>query len=119
MRYRGGTSNTRYFYNKYLNEGGDPSDADCFFYKGMKPRTKEQVILMLCDSIEAAARTLKDNSPETFSEFVENIVEGKIIIGQLDEADVSIRQLNTIKEVLKGYLSQIYHERVVYPTRTN
>ena len=75
--------------------------------------------LMLCDSIEAAARTLKDNSPETFSEFVENIVEGKIIIGQLDEADVSIRQLNTIKEVLKGYLSQIYHERVVYPNRTN
>ena len=56
---------------------------------------------------------------ETFSEFVENIVEGKIIIGQLDEADVSIRQLNTIKEVLKGYLSQIYHERVVYPNRTN
>ncbi len=119
IRTHHGTSNTRYFYNKYLNEGGDPSDADCFFYKGMKPRTKEQVILMLCDSIEAAARTLKDNSPETFSEFVENIVEGKIIIGQLDEADVSIRQLNTIKEVLKGYLSQIYHERVVYPTRTN
>lgn len=119
IRTHHGTSNTRYFYNKYLNEGGDPSDADCFFYKGVKPRTKEQVILMLCDSIEAAARTLKDNSPETFSEFVENIVEGKIIIGQLDEADVSIRQLNTIKEVLKGYLSQIYHERVVYPNRTN
>ena len=119
IRTHHGTSNTRYFYNKYLNEGGDPTDADCFFYKGVKPRSKEQVILMLCDSIEAAARTLKDNSPETFSEFVENIVEGKIIIGQLDEADISIRQLNLVKEVLKGYLSQMYHERVVYPTRTN
>ena len=118
IRTHHGTSNTRYFYNKYLNEGGDPADADCFFYKGAKPRTKEQVILMLCDSIEAASRTLKDNSPETFSDFVESIVEGKISIGQLDEADVSIRQLNTIKEILKGYLSQMYHERVVYPSRT-
>ena len=70
---------------------------------------------MICDSVEAASRTLKDNSQETFSEFVENIVEGKIIIGQLDEADISIKQLNTVKEVLKGYLSQLYHDRVVYP----
>ncbi|MBO6249219.1 MAG: HDIG domain-containing protein, partial [Bacteroidales bacterium] len=93
-----GTSNTGYFYAKYLNEGGDPSDVDCFFYKGAKPRSKEQVILMLCDSVEAASRTLKDNSPETFSNFVEKIVEGKINIGQLDDADISIKQLNTVKE---------------------
>lgn len=112
-----GTSNTGYFYTKYLNEGGDPNDVDCFFYKGAKPRSKEQVILMLCDSVEAASRTLRDNSPETFSEFVENIVAGKVKIGQLDDADISIKQLNTVKEVLKSYLSQIYHERVVYPQR--
>ena len=110
-----GTSNTGYFYTKYLNEGGDPADADCFFYRGEKPRSKEQVILMLCDSVEAASRTLRDNSPEVFSEFVENIVAGKVKIGQLDDADISIKQLNTVKEVLKNYLSQIYHERVVYP----
>ena len=70
---------------------------------------------MICDSVEAASRTLKDNAPDTFSDFVESIVEGKIIIGQLDEADISIKQINTVKEVLKGYLSQIFHERVVYP----
>ena len=114
-----GTSNTGYFYAKYLNEGGDPKDVDCFFYKGAKPRSKEQVILMLCDSVEAASRTLKDNSPETFSEFVENIVESKIIMGQLDDAELSIRQLNTVKDVLKSYLAQIYHERIAYPPGKN
>ena len=117
IRTHHGTSNTGYFYNKYLNEGGDPSDVSCFFYKGRKPQTKEQIILMICDSVEAASRTLKDNSPETFSTFVENIVAGKMNLGQFDEADISLKQLNTVKEVIKGYLSQIYHERVAYPQR--
>ena len=90
---------------------------DCFFYKGGEPRTKEQIILMICDSLEAASRTLKDTSPETFDSFVENIVAGKMKMGQFDKADISIRQLNIVKGVLKNYLSQIYHERVVYPSR--
>lgn len=114
-----GTSNTSYFYNKYLNEGGDPNDVSDFFYKGRKPQTKEQIILMICDTLEAASRTLKDNSAATFSVFVENIVASKMKIGQFDQADISIKDLNTVKETLKAYLSQIYHERVVYPQREN
>lgn len=114
-----GTSNTSYFYNKYLNEGGDPNDVSDFFYKGRKPQTKEQIILMICDTLEAASRTLKDNSAATFSVFVENIVASKMKIGQFDQADISIKDLNTVKETMKAYLSQIYHERVVYPQRKN
>lgn len=114
-----GTSNTSYFYNKYLNEGGDPNDVSDFFYKGRKPQTKEQIILMICDTLEAASRTLKDNSAATFSVFVENIVASKMKIGQFDQADISIKDLNIVKETLKAYLSQIYHERVVYPQRKN
>lgn len=114
-----GTSNTSYFYNKYLNEGGDPNEVSDFFYKGRKPQTKEQIILMICDTLEAASRTLKDNSAATFSVFVENIVASKMKIGQFDQADISIKDLNTVKETLKAYLSQIYHERVVYPQRKN
>ena len=114
-----GTSNTSYFYNKYLNEGGDPNDVSDFFYKGRKPQTKEQIILMICDTLEAASRTLKDNSAATFSVFVENIVASKMKIGQFDQADISIKDLNTVKETLKAYLSQIYHERVFYPQRKN
>ena len=114
-----GTSNTSYFYNKYLSEGGNPDDVSDFFYPGRKPQTKEQIILMICDTLEAASRTLKDNSAATFSVFVENIVASKMKIGQFDEADISIKDLNTVKETLKAYLSQIYHERVVYPQRKN
>lgn len=114
-----GTSNTSYFYNKYLNEGGDPNDVSDFFYKGRKPQTKEQIILMICDTLEAASRTLKDNSAATFSAFVENIVAAKMKIGQFDDSEISIKELNTVKETLKAYLSQIYHERVIYPNRKN
>ena len=96
-----------------------PDDVSDFFYKGRKPQTKEQIILMICDTLEAASRTLKDNSAATFSVFVENIVASKMKIGQFDQADISIKDLNTVKETLKAYLSQIYHERVVYPQRKN
>jgi len=112
-----GTSSTGYFYNRYLNEGGDPSDVKDFFYQGRKPQSKEEVIVMLCDTIEAASRTLKDNSPETFDKFVETIVAGKMSAGQLSDADITLRELELIKAKLKSYLAQMYHDRIAYPKR--
>lgn len=114
-----GTTCTAYFYNKYLEQGGDPANASEFYYKGKKPYTKEQAILMICDSVEAASRTLKDNSPETFDKFVEGIVSSKINAGQMDNADISLKELARVKSVLKSYLGQIYHERIVYPKLEN
>ena len=110
-----GTTMTGYFYNRYLNEGGDPSDVSEFFYSGRKPSTKEQIILMLCDTLEAASRTLKENTPEAYDKFVEGIVSSKMQQGQFDEADITVRELGTVKRVLKDYLRQIYHERIEYP----
>ena len=112
-----GTSSTAYFMNKYLNDGGDPSDVADFFYHGQKPTTKEQVILMVCDSIEAASRTLKDFSPESCDRFVEGIVAGKEKAGQLEDADITLHDLNLMKRMLKTYLQQMYHSRVAYPKR--
>ncbi len=112
-----GTTRTEYFYNKYVNDGGDSSNTAPFEYHGHKPTTKEQVIVMLCDTLEAAARTLKDNNPETFNAFVENIVDSKIRAGQLDDADISMKELGIMKSVLKDYLRQIYHDRIAYPKR--
>ena len=112
-----GTSNTAYFMNKYLNEGGDPTQVDVFYYHGQKPTTKEQVILMVCDSIEAASRTLKEFTPEAYDRFVEGIVAGKEKAGQLEDADITIRDLNLMKRMLKTYLQQIFHSRVAYPKR--
>ena len=114
-----GTAHTGYFYTKYLNDGGDPAEADAFRYPGPRPQTREQVILMLCDSIEAASRSLKDYSPAAFDAFVEKIVAGKMSEGQLLEAEISVKDLEKVKEALKTYLSQMYHERIEYPKRKN
>ena len=110
-----GVSCTGYFYSKYINDGGDPADKALFTYRGRKPWTKEQAILMLCDSIEAASRTLKDNAPETFDAFVEKMFRAKIDDGQLDDTVLTVKELMTIKAVLKDYLGRLYHARVVYP----
>lgn len=106
-----------FFYDKFVKEGGDPSLRSEFCYKGRKPVTCEQVILMLSDSLEAASRTLKDYEPKTISDLVENIVSAKIEDGQFIESEISMKKLNVIKEVFKNYLAQIYHERIKYPKR--
>ena len=112
-----GTGNTGYFYTRYLNEGGDPADVAAFHYKGRNPVTKEQVVLMICDSVEAASRSLKDYSKESISALVDGIVAGKEEQGQLKDADISLRELSVLKEVIKEYLQQMYHSRVSYPKR--
>ncbi len=113
-----GTSYTGYFLNKYLNDGGDPARMADFQYHGNKPVSKEQVILMVCDTVEAASRSLKEFTPEAYDKFVENMVDAKEKAGQLEQADISIRELKVMKDVLKHYLQQIYHGRVAYPKRT-
>ena len=70
---------------------------------------------MLCDSIEAASRTLSEYTPEAISAFVERIVQGKMDEGQFAGADISIKELGEAKEALKAYLAQSHHGRVVYP----
>ncbi len=116
-----GTTVTSYFWSKYLEKGGDPSHIGAFAYPGPKPFLREQIILMLCDSIEAASRTLKEYTPEAFDSFVERIVAGKLESGQFENSDISIKELGIIKETIKSYLAQMYHGRIEYPkeTKTN
>lgn len=110
-----GTTVVRFFYNQFLKDGGDPAMIAEFRYTGHKPQTKAQIVVMLCDSVEAASRTLKGNTVQIYSDFVESIVAGKMEEGQFDDADISISELNALKEGLKQYLAQLNHERVVYP----
>lgn len=110
-----GTTFTGYFYNKYLNDGGDPKDVAEFFYTGPKPSTREQIILMLCDSVEAASRTINDYSPEAVSKFVDSIYAGKYHDGQFGNADITLRELDTVSQAIKDYLVQSHHQRIVYP----
>ncbi|MCR5003306.1 MAG: HDIG domain-containing protein [Bacteroidales bacterium] len=117
IRTHHGTTMTAYFYGKFVSEGGDPTDTEPFTYPGGRPSTKEQIILMLCDTIEAASRTLSDHTPEAFEEFVTSVVDAKMDDGQFEDSDISIKELKTIKEVIVNYLGQLYHERIVYPSR--
>lgn len=112
-----GTTCTAYFMTQYLNAGGDSAETDEFYYNGVKPVTREQVILMLCDAVEAASRSLKDYSEKSISALVDKIVDGKADDGQLSDSDISLREVNRIKEVMKSYLKQMYHSRVSYPKR--
>lgn len=112
-----GTGCVSYFYDKFLKEGGDPSLRAEFCYPGRKPQTREQVILMICDTLEAASRSMKDYSPEAISNLVERLVAIKAEEGQFEEADITVKELTTAKNVIKTYIAQIHHERIKYPKR--
>ena len=112
-----GRSVTLYFYNVYCNNGGDPANKAPFTYNGILPRTKEQVVVMMADAVEAASRTLKDYSEESISALVDKIMANRFDDSQLAEADISIRDINSVKESFKTYLMQIYHARIAYPKR--
>lgn len=112
-----GCSRTGYFYNQYLNNGGDPANELLFTYKGELPKTKEQVIVMLADAVEASSRTLKDYSKESISSLVDKMVDERIREKQLENSDISLNEINRIKMVFKQKLGQVYHSRVKYPGR--
>lgn len=117
IRSHHGLSRAGYFYTQYCNEGGDPANVAPFTYDGALPKTKEQAILMIADSVEAASRTLKDYSQESISELVDRIVAAKSAEGQFDEADITIAEIGKVKNSLKTSLQQIYHARISYPKR--
>ena len=115
IRTHHGTQRQAYFYDKYVKAGGDPANTAPFIYHGVKPFTKEQVILMVCDSVEAGARSLDNYNKESYAEFVDKIVDGKIQASQFDDAPITIQEIKTLKDTLVGYLQQIYHNRIKYP----
>lgn len=114
-----GTSRVSFFYDKHVKEHGDETLEPEFRYKGPRPSTREQIILMLCDSCEAAARTLSDHSAATCRRFVDSIVDGKMAEGQFNDADITLREIESIKEAIVNYIVQIYHQRIAYPKRKN
>lgn len=114
-----GTTLISYFYNKALEDQdedvtGSVEESD-FRYPGPKPQFKESAIVMLADSIEATARSLEEPTPGRLNSIVENIIESKFMDGQLDECNLSVRDLAVIKETFKRLLLAMYHHRLDYP----
>lgn len=112
-----GNSLVFYFYRRAL-ENLDKSrevEEDGFRYPGPKPKTKEVAIVLLADSVEAATRTLKEPSPANIEDMVHKIINNKFIDGQLDECDLTLKELEQIAAVFIRILSGIYHNRITYP----
>ena len=107
---------TFYFYAQYCNAGGDPENKEPFMYHGELPRTKEQVIVLMADAVEAASRSLKDYTAESISSLVDSIISKRLSDSQLVEADISIKEVEAVKRMFKERLEQVYHERIAYPT---
>lgn len=112
-----GQTKTEYFYTEYCNTGGDPANVEDFTYKGVLPASKEQVIVMMADAVEAACRSLKDYTPESISNMVNKVIRQRISGDQLQNADISYRDLRRVQETLKIHIQEMYHARITYPTR--
>jgi putative nucleotidyltransferase with HDIG domain len=111
-----GTTKVEYFYKTYLQENpGLAVDESDFAYPGPKPRSKEEAILMLADSLEATSRTLKDPTGQEIDELVEKILQKKIDQKQLAESKLTFSDLEKCKEVFKKMLRSIHHVRIEYP----
>ncbi len=116
IREHHGTTRLTYFWHKAEEE--DPTahrSAGDFIYPGPRPRSKETAVVMLADSVEAASRVTRDPSPDRFREVVRRIVEMKLDEHQLDEADLTFRDLAVVQEKFVGVLTGIHHHRIDYP----
>ncbi|HHC80337.1 MAG TPA: HDIG domain-containing protein [Flavobacteriia bacterium] len=115
IRTHHGTSLVYYFYKK--QEALDPNDlnSDDFSYKGPIPFSKETAILMMCDAAEAASKSLKEPSAILIDELIEKIVSSQMDNGQFMNADITFKEIQTIKKVIKKKLNNIYHLRIEYP----
>ena len=118
-----GTSLIKYFYNKALElkkQGlKDEIDEKDFRYPGPKPQTKEAGIVMLADVVEAASRSLHEPTPARIKGLVKNLVDSYYNDGQLDECELTLKDLTKIKEIFTKILTGIFHQRIEYPDDKN
>jgi len=112
-----GKTRTESFYTAWCNEGGDPANTEDFTYEGQLPTTPEHVVVMLADAVEAACRSLKDYTPESISAMVNRMVRLRVSEDQLQNADITYRNLRRIQENLKVQIQEMYHSRITYPKR--
>ncbi len=111
-----GTTRVEYFYRNHIKENpGKEFDETLFRYPGPRPRTKEQTILMMADSIEAASKSLKNPGEQDINELVDKIIAFKITNGQLEDSEMTFEELEICKIEFKKLLKSINHIRIKYP----
>ncbi len=115
IRTHHGTTTVYYFYKKQLKLAPDNTDIEDFRYPGPKPFSKETAILMMCDSIEAASKSIKEPTGKIIEKFVDKIIDKQIEEKQFVNANITFKEIESIKKVLKQKLKNIYHLRIEYP----
>ena len=111
-----GTSLAKYFYSRALEEDREGKiSEESFRYEGPKPQTKEVALVMLADSVEAAVRSLPEPTPENIREMVRVIINDKLDDGQLEECDLTFKDLDIISGSFCKLLEGVYHKRIEYP----
>jgi hypothetical protein len=114
IRSHHGTTLVYYFFKKQQDSGNDLNEGD-FRYPGPIPFSKETAILMMADSVEAASKSLKNPTFMIIDEFVDKIIGGQMSANQFLNANITFREIETIKKIFKQKLTNIYHLRVEYP----
>jgi hypothetical protein len=110
-----GTGPITYFLEKSTEREGPPLNPEAFRYPGPIPQSAETAIVMLADAVEASARVLNEPSPEKLRELVEHIIKLRMDQGQLDDAPLTLQELDIIKEEFVRVLSAAHHSRIDYP----
>jgi cyclic-di-AMP phosphodiesterase PgpH len=114
IRTHHGTTTVYYFYKKAQENEGQVNEED-FRYPGPMPFSKETAILMMCDSVEAASRSIKEPTSRLIDDFVEKIINKQMEEGQFLNSDITFMEIQLVKKVLKRKLKNIYHLRIEYP----
>lgn len=116
IRTHHGTGLVKYFYIQYCNKHvGETIDEDAFRYPGPNPQTREQAVVMMCDSVEAASRSLKEYTEESITQLVNRIVDSQLAEGHFKECPITFRDIADAKRTLIDSLKTIYHTRISYP----
>ena len=108
-----GTSTVQYFYNKAKQM--DPlASKESFRYPGPNPQTKESGIILLADCIEASVRSLDEKTPETIKAQIEKMFKARVDDGELDDCELTLKDINVLKQSFLETLSAMYHTRIKY-----
>ena len=111
-----GNSVVAFFYHKAVNEAnGHHLDDSEFRYDGVPPQTAEGTLVMLCDTIEAAIRTLSKPTKEEILEFIEDLIKNKIDSGLLANAPLTLKDLSIVRDTCAAMIHGVFHERIEYP----
>lgn len=114
IRQHHGSRCIRYFYQKALDAGETARESD-FCYPGPRPQTREAAIIMLADAVEASSRTLNDPTPARIKNHIDSIIKGIFVEGQLDESELTFKDLNKLSDTFLRILTGMFHQRVAYP----